>query len=129
MLQYKFRFLPMLALGMFLLGAWGWLLPAHLCRMPSDCLCGQVDSCCEEPAAIAVDDQCCFEIDNYFNFPVYFLERLPSPTLVFVLLADILTRNDDWISNSTAELLFSERPPPDSPLSGRLFLGFCSFRV
>ena len=129
MFQLRLRLLPMLALALFLLGTWGWLLPAHLCRMPSDCMCEQVDACCEEEAVQRAVDECCFEVDNYFNFPVYSIERLPAPSQAFFMLAEALHATAEWIQEPSCIFLLTDRPPPLSVFYRRLHLSLCSIRV
>jgi len=91
--MFRDRLRVVLAVSLFLtlFCTAGWLLPDHYCRLQSCEDCRPVQSCCEDnapPDLNASEATCCFNVNGYYNFPVFFVNANPLKTELPVFIMD-----------------------------------------
>jgi hypothetical protein len=88
-------FLIILLMFQLVLGATAWMYSAQLCKMEDGCDESTEMSCCMDEELVEVDDSncsseilfpttttesCCFEVNTYFNFPLYRILKTELPS-------------------------------------------------
>ncbi|MBK9638392.1 MAG: hypothetical protein IPO63_11450 [Bacteroidetes bacterium] len=99
-------FLLILLMLQLVLGATAWMHSGHLCKMDDGCSEASQATCCMEDEAIPLEhspflneilnannaeENCCFEINTYFNIPLYriFKTELPSDHSTIAFLGNL----------------------------------------
>lgn len=120
----------MLVLLLFLLGAWGWMMPDHFCRLDSGCVCEIVQDCCEPDNLVSAEaEECCVEVDSYFNFPVFGHDRMANPKDFSVFLDHGTFLLCSFVYDCSCIFICEEKPPPLSFVVGSLHIPYRTFRI
>ena len=136
-------FLLILLMFQLILGSTAWMYSAHLCKMEDGCDESTEMSCCMDEEVVEVDDSncsseilvptntsesCCFEVNTYFNFPLYriFKTEVPAEQLTIAFLGnlsiDVIGFNH-VLNQNYSQLIFEDaESPPDE--KGILFSVF-----
>ena len=136
-------FLIILLMFQLVLGSTAWMYSAHLCKMEDGCDESTEMSCCMDEEVVEVDDSncsseilvptntsesCCFEVNTYFNFPLYriFKTEVPAEQLTIAFLGnlsiDVIGFNH-VLNQNYSQLIFEDaESPPDE--KGILFSVF-----
>jgi hypothetical protein len=124
------RFSAFMVAALIVLGAWGWMLPDRFCLMETGCDCDIEQECCAPvPSVSSQASECCLELDSYFNFPVFGLDRVSVPHFSFSQIIQELSKNVLNPFRFYATEIRLERPPPLQPPGESLYIPFCTFRV
>ena len=98
--------LLILIMFQLILGATAWMYSGHLCKMEDGCSESSEATCCMDEETFALEnspllnefecptntpESCCFEINTYFNFPLYriFKTELPSDFFSIAFLGNL----------------------------------------
>ena len=130
-------FLLILLMFQLILGSTAWMYSAQLCRMEDGCDESTEMSCCMDEEVVEVDDSncsseilvptnstesCCFEVNTYFNFPLYriFKTEIPADQLTIAFLGNLpidVVGFNHVLKAEHSQLSFADsESPPDEKL-------------
>ena len=142
MLRHLFRPLLSLLVLLIFMGSAGWLYTGHFCKMEEaceevisgDCCSDKGDACKVDQSAFvnevpvqnathesssevyysANDENCCFDVDFYLNFPVYKTTSLAIPEAGFLSIDFMVNTclNSSNFLNSSLGFAGMDSPPP-----------------
>ena len=136
-------FLIILLMFQLVLGSTAWMYSAHLCRMEDGCDESTEMTCCMDEEVVEVGDSncsseilvptsttesCCFEVNTYFNFPLYriFKTEVPADQLTIAFLGNLsidVVGFNQVLKAEHSQLIFADaESPPDE--KGILFSVF-----
>ena len=135
--------LLILIMFQLILGATAWMYSGHLCKMEDGCSESSEATCCMDEETFALEnspllnefecptntpESCCFEINTYFNFPLYriFKTEVPADQLTIAYLGNLsidVVGFNHVLKAEHSQLIFADaESPPDE--KGILFSVF-----